>query len=90
MSPAPLGNADVIKPNAKVVKCPKCVEAGKTSRVFVGENWGQCVPTKDYYDENGKWTEHTHYFNTISLSCSDGHKWKITEFGKCPVCAYPD
>ena len=60
------------------MRCPKCVEQGKRSRVYPGESHTTCVYyPPGYYTEDGKWIPHLgHNTTTQTFRCSEGHEWQ--------------
>ena len=57
-----------------IVKCEKCVKAGKKSKVFIGESTKNLNSEPGYYGEDGIWVEPPNSTLT-QYDCSNGHKW---------------
>ena len=68
--------------------CPKCREAGTTSRVYVGESSKTLMGWRPYYDEQG--TYHSHDGNRVSVMyrCSKNHAWIESSKEQCPNCDF--
>ena len=70
------------------MKCPKCIEEGKRSKVFDLGRSTTLMACPSYYDEDGN--HHTHDSNRISscFECSEGHKWKVVRDGTECWCGW--
>lgn len=71
------------------MKCPECVTANQTSRVYpdmysVTTDMGWF----SYYDEDGKYHNHNPNCHSESFSCSNGYKWGSDTLRKCDNCDY--
>jgi len=63
--------------------CPKCEEAGLTSRIthFPGEcTMGGYFP---FSDEKGRMHLHDGNLKTARYECSNGHKWSEPKYNRC-------
>ena len=73
------------------MKCPECVAAGLTSRVFCGGggySTDMCV--EQYHDEGGVHHYHDPNSHMTPCTCSNGHTWTDISQHKCPACDYGD
>lgn len=73
------------------MKCEKCVEAGKKSRVNShGGSRTLMGGGGPYYDEDGEYHHHDPNTITRSYSCTNGHRWSTKGKGTCPTdgCDY--
>ena len=70
------------------MKCPKCEEEGKRSRVYDKGGTSTLMYCTPYYDEEGVY--HNHDSNTIThyYECSEGHKFRTKGTGTCPNCDF--
>lgn len=69
------------------MKCPWCVEEGKTSKLYVPMSGiSTAMGYESYYDEQGKFHRHDPNSFTQELSCSEGHRWVSSQRGGCPSC----
>lgn len=60
------------------MKCPKCVEEGKRSRVEVVSARSTLLHAPMAYDEDGVLQHHDPNTHTTTYRCSEGHSWVET------------
>jgi hypothetical protein len=71
------------------MKCEKCIQEQKESRVFVPSGgFSTCMGWQDYYDEKGRFHSHDPNTHTSEWSCSNGHIWIVSKKALCPNCDY--
>jgi hypothetical protein len=70
------------------MKCPKCVEEGKRSKVYSEGTTSTCMMYDTYWDEDGKIHKHDPNAHTSIYSCSNGHEWSQSKILPCPSCDY--
>jgi len=63
--------------------CPKCQEENKKSKVYNGCTFCTAVYYRPYYDEEGTYHNHDANKRTTSYSCSNGHRFSVTDYGSC-------
>jgi len=68
------------------VKCPKCVEEGKKSKIQIGATRRTAMGVHKYYDEDGNFHLHDPNTSTTFCTCSNGHNFQIEEKDFCPLC----
>lgn len=70
------------------MKCSKCIEEKKTSRITPLGQSTTLMANTPYYDENGKF--HSHNWNTLTnvYECSNGHLWETKCNRECPSCDF--
>lgn len=73
----------------KEMRCPKCVEAGLKSRVFVGAVEMTTMWCQPFYDEDGKYHHHDSGTRSQRYSCSNGHHWCEQSRPSC-WCGWPE
>jgi len=66
------------------MKCPKCIEQGKKSKVFGGDYGMKTLAYyAPYYDEEGKHHNHDGNTTTSNYTCSNNHSWTEKSSGSC-------
>lgn len=69
------------------VKCPKCEEEGKKSKVYSRRGGMGCTSTlmnsEPWYDEDGRMHHHDRNSTKSEHQCSNGHTFDMTYYGKC-------
>lgn len=73
------------------MKCPECVEAGQTSKVFSrGSTRTLLGGGGPFWDEDGTRHEHDPNIVTSGFECSNGHMWATKGKRPCPApdCKY--
>ena len=69
------------------MKCPKCMESGQVSKVYLGSAVTTCAWNAPYYDEEGAFHNHDSNETKTYYECSNGHEWWEREPRKeCPTC----
>ena len=63
------------------MKCPKCEEEGKRSKVYVGGSSSTLLGWTPYYDEDGNYHNNDPNRITTNYSCSEGHNFMIVRRG---------
>jgi hypothetical protein len=66
-----------------VMKCPRCVEEGKRSKVSVYLSTVTAMMPHTFYDEDGRHHVHDNNMRLTPCRCSNGHEWVHGERGKC-------
>lgn len=71
------------------MKCPECIEEGKTSKVYPRGTSRTLMYSTPWYDEKG--TYHNHDLNTTTefFDCSEHHQWVESFKPQCPAGDYP-
>jgi hypothetical protein len=68
------------------MKCRKCEEEGKTSKVYSPMGGTvTCMAHQDYYDEAGAYHSHDLNYHGEKWSCSNGHHWSHRWQAACPA-----
>jgi len=62
------------------MKCPKCVEKGLKSCVYVGTTHTTLMYASPYYDEEGNYHYNDPNTRYTEYSCSNGHKWVVSKY----------
>lgn len=62
------------------MKCPKCVEDGMNSRVYIGETFATAMVSSRYYDEDGNLITRDPNYRETRYSCSRNHGFKERSF----------
>lgn len=71
------------------MKCSACVAAGKRSRVYIHGGRSTLMSaaiSAAHYDEDGVYHRHDPNYTDYAYSCSNGHKWTVRKYSKCPSC----
>lgn len=63
--------------------CEECQKLNKKSTIAIGNSMMTAVYYTPFYDENGKYHNHDNNKKTTSYSCSNGHKWSVSNWGSC-------
>ena len=75
------------------MRCPACIEAGKTSRIYETIiRPGTPGAVERFWDEAGLPHVHAHALRHTQYACSNGHHYKRTFLERCPrpVCDWND
>lgn len=70
------------------MKCEKCQEENKTSRIL---NLGGVTTDMAFYpyrDKEGRQHYHDENSGVSYYECSNGHSWNASLKNKCPTCGY--
>jgi hypothetical protein len=70
------------------MKCPRCVEEGRTSKVYSEGGRTTLRGYTPYYDEDGVYHSHNPNRITTSYRCSNDHKWRVCGRTSCPSCDF--
>lgn len=70
------------------MKCARCSEEGKRSKVYVGASSSTLMMGEAFFDEEGRWHSHDPNTRATQYSCSEGHEWTEGRRDKCPSCDY--
>ena len=70
------------------MKCQKCVEGGKTSKVFPMGARKTLLGYKPFYDEHGVYHIHDRNIITSLYRCSNEHMWEVKSKKECPGCGF--
>lgn len=71
------------------MKCPRCVEEGRTSQVFPGDTAAKGMTTQRFYDEEGFYHVHDTSERVTPWRCSNGHTGVIrSPYRPCKSCNY--
>lgn len=68
------------------MKCKKCIDEGKKSRITPGMSSVTAMYCQPYYDEDGKYHHHDSNTTTTDYICSNGHRWTKSSRGRCGSC----
>lgn len=71
------------------MKCPQCIEEGKTSRVQDIGSSRTLIGSRSFYDEDGRHHHHDRNTTTTTYRCSNGHVW-TEETKKSCWCGWPN
>lgn len=70
------------------MKCQKCIEENKTSRIFIGGSMSTLLHSSNYFDEEGVMHNHNPNKITSTYQCSNGHRWTEDGYENCKNCDY--
>lgn len=71
------------------MKCPTCVESGQRSTVHEGAVTTTLMGFSPFYDEDGAYHSHNPNRSSVSMECSNGHRWGRSWKAACPAGDYP-
>lgn len=72
------------------MSCSACAAEGRTSVVASdGPRSSRAASYSVYFDDRGRMHTHDRNARTTSYSCSNGHRWEMTEIGSC-WCGWRD
>lgn len=71
------------------MKCLRCVEEGKTSKVYSEGGTSTLMTTSVFWDEEGNKHCHNPNINVSGYRCSNGHRFSIKSRAQCPEKSCP-